>query len=68
MSAHEPSRGIKVKPEAFAVPIGKVWYFVAGIAKVVDWQPVSALIRESKKKINIDESKDRAKQICDDVI
>lgn len=35
MSSHKPSQGIKVKPETFAVPIGKVWYLVARTAKPV---------------------------------
>lgn len=41
---------------------------MVGIAKLVSWQPVSALIRESKKKISTEESRDRARQISDDII
>lgn len=40
---------------------------MAGIAKLVDWEPVSALIGDSKKKVNIEESEDRTRQTPDDV-
>lgn len=44
----------KMKPETIAKPAG--------------WESVSLLIGESKKKVNIEESKDRARQIPDDKI
>lgn len=40
---------------------------MTGSVKLVGWETVSALIGESKKKVNIEESKDRARQIPDDI-